>query len=296
MRTGPSSCQRCQLIASCGRSLLCSMEWCPVASDHNILVCGTYQLQKGTGEEDAAPSRTGRLYLFEFRREGPMTPPLTELQRMDTAAILDLKWCHVAVSERPLLGLAAASGDLQLYALTEAQVRTVASEQQDQSTCYMVFVSLVGRRRKLQSLSRAEVGADRLVLSLDWSTGRLDSSDIRVVCSDSAGCISVVSLGEGAVTVQSQWKAHDFEAWISAFSYWDTQLIYTGIFDHVFKVKPGGEGRWRRGWGTQWGRGEVGPGGGRGGSAGAQEARPRGGGGGRTPPRGGGRAARRVRG
>ncbi|CAL9708743.1 unnamed protein product [Knipowitschia caucasica] len=190
-----------------------TVEWCPVASDHNILVCGTYQLQKGTGEEDAAPSRTGRLYLFEFRREGPMTPPLTELQRMDTAAILDLKWCHVAVSERPLLGLAAASGDLQLYALTEAQEGG----------------------RKLQSLSRAEVGADRLVLSLDWSTGRLDSSDIRVVCSDSAGCISVVSLGEGAVTVQSQWKAHDFEAWISAFSYWDTQLIYTGGDDCKLK-------------------------------------------------------------
>uniref|UniRef100_A0AAV2MT39 methylated diphthine methylhydrolase n=1 Tax=Knipowitschia caucasica TaxID=637954 RepID=A0AAV2MT39_KNICA len=89
--------------------------------------------------------------------------------------------------------------------------------------------------RKLQSLSRAEVGADRLVLSLDWSTGRLDSSDIRVVCSDSAGCISVVSLGEGAVTVQSQWKAHDFEAWISAFSYWDTQLIYTGGDDCKLK-------------------------------------------------------------
>lgn len=190
-----------------------TVEWCPVSSDHNILVCGTYQLQKGTGEEDATPSRTGRLYLFQFRREGPMTPPLTELQRMDTAAILDLKWCHVPVSERPMLGLAAATGDLQLYTLKDAQEGS----------------------RRLQALSRLEVGANRLVLSLDWSTGRLDSSDIRVVCSDSAGCISVASLKEGALTVQSQWKAHDFEAWISAFSYWDTQLVYTGGDDCKLK-------------------------------------------------------------
>lgn len=190
-----------------------TVEWCPVSSDHNILACGTYQLQKGTGEEDATPSRTGRLYLFRFHREGPMTPPLTELQRMDTAAILDLKWCHVPVSERPVLGLAAATGDLQLYTLRDAQ---------DGS----------GR---LQALSSLEVGADRLALSLDWSTGRLDSSDIRVVCSDSAGCISVVSLEDGALTFQSQWKAHDFEAWISAFSYWDTQLVYTGGDDCKLK-------------------------------------------------------------
>lgn len=56
----------------------------------------------------------------------------------------------------------------------------------------------------------------------------VSSSDVRVVCSDSAGCVSVLSLAEGALTSLSRWKAHDFEAWISAFSYWDTQLVYSG--------------------------------------------------------------------
>ncbi|KAM9859008.1 diphthine methyltransferase isoform 2-T2 [Aulostomus maculatus] len=190
-----------------------TVEWCPVSPHHNILACGTYQLQKGAGEEGGTPSRTGRLYLFEFRRDVSMRPPLTELQSKDTAAILDLKWCHVPVSGKAVLGLAAATGELQLHSLLESQ---------EGSCC-------------LQTLSSQTVGAERLALSLDWSTGRMDSSDVRVVCSDSAGCISVLSLEEGSLMTVSQWKAHDFEAWISAFSYWDTQLAYSGGDDCKLK-------------------------------------------------------------
>lgn len=190
-----------------------AVEWCPISPNHSILACGTYQLQKGGGEENATPSRIGRVYLFEFRHEGLMCPPLTELQRMNTAAILDLKWCHVPVSDRAVLGMATATGELQLYTLSRSQEGS----------------------HSLQSLSSLEVGAERLALSLDWSTGRLDSSDVRIVCSDSAGCTSVLSLAEGALTTLSQWKAHDFEAWISAFSYWDTQLVYSGGDDCKLK-------------------------------------------------------------
>ncbi|XP_071338000.1 diphthine methyltransferase [Trachinotus anak] len=190
-----------------------SVEWCPVSPYHNMLACGTYQLQKGAGVENVTPSRTGRLYLFDFRREGSMSPPLTELQRIDTAAILDLKWCHVPISGKALLGIAAATGELQLHSLSDGQ----------EGSC------------SLQALSSLEVGAERLALSLDWSTGRMDSGDVRVVCSDSAGCVSVLSLAEGTLTTLSQWKAHEFEAWISAFSYWDTQFIYTGGDDCKLK-------------------------------------------------------------
>ncbi|XP_067377903.1 diphthine methyltransferase isoform X1 [Channa argus] len=191
-----------------------TVEWCPVSTGHNILACGTYQLQKGAGEEDATPCRTGRLYLFEFQHEGLTCPPLTELQRIDTAAILDLKWCHVPVSGKALLGMAAATGELQLFSLSDIQEGS----------------------RSLQTLSSLEVGAERLALSLDWSTGRMDSSsDVRLVCSDSAGCASLISLAEGNLTALSHWKAHDFEAWISAFSYWDLQQVYTGGDDCKLK-------------------------------------------------------------
>ncbi|XP_077377019.1 diphthine methyltransferase isoform X2 [Festucalex cinctus] len=190
-----------------------TVEWCPVSHCHRFLACGTYQLQKVKGEEDGPPSRTGRLYLFEYQREALMSPPLTELQRIDTPAILDLKWCHVPVSEKVVLGLAAATGELQLYALADCQEGS----------------------SNLQTLSNVELGAQQLALSLDWSTGRMDSSDVRVVCSDSAGCVNVFSLDEGALVTLSQWKAHDFEAWISAFSYWDTQLVYSGGDDCKLK-------------------------------------------------------------
>ncbi|XP_010890740.2 diphthine methyltransferase [Esox lucius] len=191
-----------------------TVEWCPIPQCYNILACGTYQLQKGpdAGSEEAA-SRIGRLYLFQFRQQGPMFPPLNELQRIDTPAILDLKWCHVPVSDRPLLGMATASGEIQLHRLTDSQ------------DCSCV----------LKTVNSLELGPDRLALSLDWSTGRADSSDVRVVSSDSAGCVSVLSLGEGSLTAVSQWRAHDFEAWISAFSYWDTQLVYSGGDDCKLK-------------------------------------------------------------
>ncbi|KAG5840823.1 hypothetical protein ANANG_G00192770 [Anguilla anguilla] len=195
-----------------------AVEWCPVPQWDNVLVCGTYQLQKTPDEAgvgSASPSRVGRVYLFQFRQEGALCPPLTEVQRIDTPAILDMKWCHVPVSGLPLLGTATATGELQLYRLIDTQEGSCA----------------------LEVLSSLELGPDRLALSLDWSTGRGDSSGMRVVSSDSAGCVNVLSVGEAGLTAVSQWKAHDFEAWISAFSYWDTQGLYSLVlFGFLFRV------------------------------------------------------------
>lgn len=53
---------------------------------------------------------------------------------------------------------------------------------------------------------------------------------MRVVSSDSSGSLTALSLGEASLTAVCQWKAHDFEAWISAFSYWDTRIVYSGMW------------------------------------------------------------------
>ncbi|KAI7813712.1 diphthine methyltransferase isoform X1 [Triplophysa rosa] len=193
-----------------------TVEWCPIPEWSHVLACGTYQLQKSdekTAEGSAAPNRIGRLFLFHYNTQRSFSPPLTETQRIDTPAILDLKWCHVPISERPLLGMATAGGEIQLYKLTEPQ----------QVTC------------DLECESCTVLGPDRLALSLDWSTGRGDSSDVRVVSSDSTGSLTVLSLGEASLTAVCQWKAHDYEAWISAFSYWDTQVLFSGGDDCKLK-------------------------------------------------------------
>ncbi|KAB5528632.1 hypothetical protein PHYPO_G00142470 [Pangasianodon hypophthalmus] len=187
-----------------------TVEWCPLSHYAHIVACGTYQLQK---DDEKNPSRIGRLYLFQFDQQQSFTPPLTEIQRIDTPAILDLKWCHTEIYERPLLGMATACGEIQLHRLKDTQ----------------------DGRCALECVLSTELGPNRLALSLDWSTGRGDSSDPRVVTSDSTGSLTVLSLAEDNLSAVSQWKAHDFEAWISAFSYWDTQLVYSGGDDCKLK-------------------------------------------------------------
>lgn len=84
------------------------------------------------------------------------------------------------------------------------------------------------RRHQSSSTSRSEP-AELVDSQLFWfALFFLSSSEVRLACSDSVGCVTVLSMAEGTLTPVSQWKAHDFEAWISAFSYWDTQLIYSG--------------------------------------------------------------------
>ncbi|XP_006863836.1 PREDICTED: diphthamide biosynthesis protein 7 [Chrysochloris asiatica] len=195
-----------------------SVEWCPLEGYRHLLACGTYQLQKpedrAYDSESKSQTRLGRLYLYTFNEENSASV-LVETHRRDMAAILDMKWCHIPVTDHPILGLADAGGSLQLLCLMDS------------------------KNYSLQPVSSLVLGERRLALSLDWSTGKMGRYDqpLKIVSSDSQGQLHLLTVNEASLGLQlvDTWQAHRFEAWIAAFNYWQTEVIYSGGDDGLLK-------------------------------------------------------------
>nr|DBA21231.1 TPA: hypothetical protein GDO54_017907 [Pyxicephalus adspersus] len=83
-----------------------------------------------------------------------------------------------------------------------------------------------------------EVGDDCLALSLDWSTGKRESnSTVKIICSDSKGRLSLLQVEESSPSLDMlcQWDAHGYEAWIAAFNYWNSKMVYSGGDDCLLR-------------------------------------------------------------
>ncbi|XP_040819205.1 diphthine methyltransferase isoform X1 [Ochotona curzoniae] len=200
-----------------------SVEWCPLQGRRHLLACGTYQLRApgAQDEPDAAllPVRSGRLYLYRYREDRPAAR-LVEAHRRDGHAILDTKWCHVLVAGEALLGVADACGSVELLRLVEPEGKDDDSLGAD-SSC------------TLEPVSSLVLDQQCMALSLDWSTGKPGSTGaqpVHIVSSDSKGQIHLLRVqGEGSrLQAVASWQAHGFEAWIAAFNYWQTQVVYSG--------------------------------------------------------------------
>ncbi|XP_011904358.1 PREDICTED: diphthine methyltransferase [Cercocebus atys] len=205
-----------------------SVEWCPLQGCRHLLACGTYQLRrpedppadpqsKGRMEVEEPRVRLGRLFLYNFN-ENNSTHPLVEVQRKDTSAILDMKWCHIPVAGHALLGLADASGSIQLLRLVESEEKS----------------------HVLEPLSSLALEEQCLALSLDWSTGktgRARDQPLKIISSDSTGQLHLLMVNETAPRLQkvASWQAHQFEAWIAAFDYWHTEIVYSGGDDGLLR-------------------------------------------------------------
>lgn len=79
-----------------------------------------------------------------------------------------------------------------------------------------------------------------LALSLDWSPGKLGSAGeqpLQIISSDSKGQLHLLMVHEEGSGLQrvASWQAHAFEAWIAAFNYWRTDVVYSGGDDGLLR-------------------------------------------------------------
>ena len=100
------------------------------------------------------------------------------------------------------------------------------------------YLELSSSHSVIDSSSDQKSNCDILALSLDWNSRRdSPSKGSEIVVSSSNGAISVFRVTEN--TMENIWhrpNCHDFEAWISAFDAWNSDVIYSGGDDGALKI------------------------------------------------------------
>ncbi|XP_053950187.1 diphthine methyltransferase isoform X1 [Anastrepha ludens] len=189
-----------------------SVEWCPHPHFQSYFACGTYQLEEISGDNIAMRvKRKGRVYIYKFCTS---RKDLVEVYRLETAAVLDMKWLIGQLSENPLLAIVNSFGELQLYEL-ENDVLKVISSLELNPDC-----------------------DDLLALSLDWRhSENLAASRFQILVSDSKGCVNLIDYEpECGLKKANVITAHGFEAWTCAFDRWDVNRIYSGGDDVLLQA------------------------------------------------------------
>ena len=177
------------------------VEFCPFEPYYSSAIVGTYQLCENDDNKES--TRVGRLSLHNINSENC---DLNPTQTLDTPGILDIKWCRKKVGNEIYLAAANALGQVILYSFGE----------EDCSISQHHVLS---------------IGKDRLALSCDWFNGE------KIAVSDSKGeltCLHVSS--SGSALVNSSWKSHDYEAWVTSFDRHSGNMIYSGGDDSCFRL------------------------------------------------------------
>ncbi|XP_004535060.1 diphthine methyltransferase isoform X2 [Ceratitis capitata] len=190
-----------------------SIEWCTHPRYQSYFVCGTYQLEEQSGDANATRTRRkGRIYLYKFCPTGKM---LTEVHRVETAAILDMKWLTVEPNENPLLAAVNSFGQLELY-VVEGETLKITSSLDLNAEC-----------------------DDLLALSLDWRY--TPAGQYQILVSDSKGAVNLIDYTPQCELNKAQvFAAHGFEAWTCAFDKWDMNRVYSGgddILLHAYDLR-----------------------------------------------------------
>ncbi|KAF9526455.1 WD-40 repeat-containing protein [Crepidotus variabilis] len=201
-----------------------SLEFCPTPGFQDLFACGTYKLldqdqdQKSSvqKQEKSLQKRRGQCLLFRARPTESVLE-IEQIQSVDLPAIPDMKWCpsvsrdmSPSISSDPLLAVADSEGSITLHSCDKGSL-----SQMEAVRC---------------------ASPEILCLSLDWSNRRFAGSNLgSLVVSLSNGSLSLISPTQGSMEIQETWHAHDYEPWIAAWDYWDSNVIYSGGDDLKLK-------------------------------------------------------------
>uniref|UniRef100_A0A0K8SH93 methylated diphthine methylhydrolase n=1 Tax=Lygus hesperus TaxID=30085 RepID=A0A0K8SH93_LYGHE len=190
-----------------------AVEWCPIPGLENLLACATYELvedEEQDSQDTLEQHRRGYIYLFELQQD----LSLNEVSKTETPGILDCKWSRHRIA-----------GNVS-FATVDA-------------VCKVTLFKYDSENSILVELSCLDLSGDSnsLLLSLDWSNTLSPADDgCSIVASDSGGSVHVVSIAQNKLTLTSSRKAHEFEAWIAAYDYFNTSVFYSGGDDCKLKV------------------------------------------------------------
>ncbi|KAJ1946978.1 hypothetical protein GGF37_000794 [Kickxella alabastrina] len=204
--------------------VLCSdsIEFYPFGDSQQRFLIGTYELVKNDSSTQEAPSseatRIGRIYVCDaIDKTDKANDPAMEIverQRIETSAVFDIKWSYSRVAGKELVGVACADGELSVYSAN------AASDTE--------FLSPI-------CSTEGPTSEGSMCCSLDWSN-RLNTSDTpEIATSHSDGSMRMLQFAESRLQTLSQWQAHDAEAWITSFDYWNPAIVYSGGDDARLK-------------------------------------------------------------
>ncbi|KAJ1567870.1 Diphthine methyltransferase [Nowakowskiella sp. JEL0078] len=181
-----------------------AVEFCPVEGFTDIVTVGTYQLLKSENS-DNSNKRVGKLFVMNVNLEGDVPELRSHRYLSDNSSIL---------------GSVNADGTTILYKFKKSD---------DGSDVSKISV---------EQIEKCNNGQENVLsLSLDWSD-RCQKIAPSIAVSQSNGTILILEPqgnSGGSWTITKQWKAHDLEAWIVAYNYHNTSIIYTGADDCKFK-------------------------------------------------------------
>ncbi|KAG8190074.1 hypothetical protein JTE90_023046 [Oedothorax gibbosus] len=187
-----------------------SVEWCPIPQLTQFLVCGTYHLDEGQSGADGTQIRNGNITSYKL-----LSDPELKLEKadvVDTGGVLDMKWYPKSLNEAAVLGVACSSGKVLLLKVSV-----------DEDTgCLQPF-----------AVVDCSVDEKKMMLSLDWANQ--EDGSPTLITSDTLGNLNYFCLRDGELCLTESWKAHSFEAWISAFDYSQPHIVYSGGDDCCFK-------------------------------------------------------------